>query len=168
MSYDYNYTDPSETGGLPLGQPWERVAAKELADIGHYLTHGLFLHAADFAERLRQSADAIEDTILARIPNYETANRSQFNLPSSERLPTPTAAPLASTRPKPTDEVTMFNAIDYEILPDGTCSYCGHPAELIGLPDGDVTCSDRCIHCDEYNAEALAEMETMFPPQDQL
>jgi hypothetical protein len=48
----------------------------------------------------------------------------------------------------------MFEGkIDYKILPDGTCSHCGKPADMIPLPDGDVTRSDCCVYCDNYNEE---------------
>lgn len=56
-----DHTDTTANGGLPLSQPWERVAAKDLQDIGHHLTHGLFMNPADFADRLRQTADGIEE-----------------------------------------------------------------------------------------------------------
>ena len=59
-SYTNNYTDISETNGLPLGQAWERAAIKDLSDIQNYLTHGLFFSPADYADRLRNSADAIQ------------------------------------------------------------------------------------------------------------
>jgi hypothetical protein len=51
----------------------------------------------------------------------------------------------------------MYESIDgsivYEILTDGTCSYCRHEAKLQELPDGDVCYSSYCEHCDEYNLE---------------
>lgn len=47
--------------------------------------------------------------------------------------------------------------IRYQIRDDGTCSYCGHDAELIELPDGDCTQSDRCIGCDDFNDSLLLE-----------
>lgn len=68
---DINHTDQSANGGTPLCQLWERVAAKELCDINHYLCHGLFINAADMADRLRQAADAIEDSILERISRIQ-------------------------------------------------------------------------------------------------
>lgn len=49
---------------LPLSQPWERVAAKDWAIINEYLVGGLFIGPGDFADRLRQSADAIEEWAL--------------------------------------------------------------------------------------------------------
>lgn len=47
------------------------------------------------------------------------------------------------------------NLIRYRILEDGTCSYCGFPAGLIELPDGDVTEADYCRFCDSYNEGSL-------------
>jgi hypothetical protein len=47
----------------------------------------------------------------------------------------------------------MSDSIDYEILEDGTCSYCAREADLIELPDGGVTRSDCCKYCDDYNLE---------------
>lgn len=63
MNCDFNHTDLQHS--LPLGQSWERVAIKDLSDVLHYLTHGLFINPADYAERLRQSADAIEVPIIS-------------------------------------------------------------------------------------------------------
>lgn len=84
---DYNYTDLEESGGVPLGQLWERAAIKDISDILHYLTHGLFFNPADFAERLRQSADAIEVPItelhhLPRppLPPDEAADLPDWNM----------------------------------------------------------------------------------------
>lgn len=57
---DFDYTDLTETGNIPLGQPWERAAIKDLSDVLHYLTHGLFFNPTDYADRLRQAAEAIE------------------------------------------------------------------------------------------------------------
>lgn len=52
----------------------------------------------------------------------------------------------------------MFDErIDYAILPDGTCSYCGREATLIEFPDGHLTRSDSCIPCDNYNHELELE-----------
>ena len=47
----------------------------------------------------------------------------------------------------------MHDKIIYSIFDDGTCSYCGREADLVELPDGDVTTSDSCDSCDEYNNE---------------
>jgi hypothetical protein len=58
---DFNYTDLESNGGLPLSQPWERIASKELSDISHYLNHGLFVNVQDLVDRLRQAADVIEE-----------------------------------------------------------------------------------------------------------
>jgi hypothetical protein len=65
---NYSYTDLEETGGLPLSQAWERAAIKDLSDIFHYLTHGLFFDPTDYADRLRQAADAIEVPIVELSP----------------------------------------------------------------------------------------------------
>lgn len=52
----------------------------------------------------------------------------------------------------------MFDdRIQYEIMSDGRCSYCGSEAPMIELPDKTVDFSDRCSHCDQYNLEVLAE-----------
>lgn len=59
-----NHTDATANGGLPLSQPWERVAAKDWAIINEYLVGGLFVNSSDFADRLRQAADAIEEWAL--------------------------------------------------------------------------------------------------------
>jgi hypothetical protein len=61
------YTDTDHTGGTPLRQPWEAVAARELSDVLHYLTHGLIFGPEDFAERLRLTADQICDPDLGLI-----------------------------------------------------------------------------------------------------
>lgn len=61
MNHDMNHTDATANGGLPLSQPWERVAAKDWAIINEYLVGGLFVNSSDFADRLRQAADAIEE-----------------------------------------------------------------------------------------------------------
>lgn len=45
--------------------------------------------------------------------------------------------------------------IEYEILDSGDCSYCGRPAELIELPDGDTTLSNDCDFCDAFNDDLL-------------
>jgi hypothetical protein len=57
--------DPNRTNSLdlPLSQPWERIAAKELGDLSHYLAHGLFINPADLAERLRLAADKLEQAV---------------------------------------------------------------------------------------------------------
>lgn len=55
---DYNYSDPDHS--LPLSQPWEKVAMKDLCDIAHYLAHGLFVNAQDYSDRLRNSADEMD------------------------------------------------------------------------------------------------------------
>jgi hypothetical protein len=54
--------DPNSNSNrdLPLSQPWERIAAKELGDLSHYVAHGLFINPADLAERLRLAADKLE------------------------------------------------------------------------------------------------------------
>jgi hypothetical protein len=57
---DFDYTDSAANGNVPLCQVWERRAMKEVCDIAHYLTHGLFMNQTDFANRLRQSADHFE------------------------------------------------------------------------------------------------------------
>jgi hypothetical protein len=58
---NYSHTDLTANGGLPLSQPWERVASKELAEINQFLAHGLFVNPLDFVDRLHQAADVIEE-----------------------------------------------------------------------------------------------------------
>ena len=53
--------------------------------------------------------------------------------------------------------MNLSDRIRYEILPDGTCSYCGSEARWIGLPDGDATIEANCMECDEFNQELLLE-----------
>ncbi|MBD1903460.1 hypothetical protein H6F78_00365 [Coleofasciculus sp. FACHB-64] len=48
-------------------------------------------------------------------------------------------------------------AIRYEILADGTCSYCGREAKFIKLPDGDESQSNSCKSCDSFNEELPSE-----------
>lgn len=43
--------------------------------------------------------------------------------------------------------------ITYEILDDGTCSYCGRPANTVELPDGSLTTSHICFDCENFNTE---------------
>jgi len=59
----------------------------------------------------------------------------------------------------------MLDHISYEILNDGTCSYCGSIANMVELPDGDIDFNDRCDLCDNYNLEIAAEnqMYEKFP-----
>lgn len=45
--------------------------------------------------------------------------------------------------------------ISYDILDDGTCSYCGCEAEMVQTPEG-VWPSDRCQRCDQFNDGLLA------------
>ena len=48
----------------------------------------------------------------------------------------------------------MFeDRIIYEILDDGTCSYCGKPADLVTLPNGLVMYKNTCNVCEEYNTD---------------
>lgn len=49
--------------------------------------------------------------------------------------------------------IEQLEFITYHIQANGTCSYCGHPAELVVLPDQEVVISDRCQFCDAYNLE---------------
>ncbi len=62
-----NYTDPDHTGNIPLRQPWEAIATRELSFILNYLVQGLFFSPEDFAERLRQAADMITDPMMNQI-----------------------------------------------------------------------------------------------------
>lgn len=56
----------------------------------------------------------------------------------------------------------MFDGkIDYEILEDGTCSYCGREADMIETPDGDFVRSDACDYCDNYNEELQEDPELL-------
>lgn len=59
----------------------------------------------------------------------------------------------------------MRDKINYEIW-EGVCSYCGRPAQLIELPDGDVQTSDACEACDIYNSEALDEWRGGYDDDD--
>lgn len=52
-------SDPDYLTPLPLSLPWERAAVKEISEILDHLGHGRFDSPYDFAERLRQTADAI-------------------------------------------------------------------------------------------------------------
>lgn len=54
----------------------------------------------------------------------------------------------------------MFNSgkINYTILDDGTCSYCGNQSELIEWDDGTLEWS-RCFACDEYNEELEIDIQ---------
>lgn len=47
--------------------------------------------------------------------------------------------------------------IRYEILKDGTCSYCGRVADLIELPDGDSIFSEICEICESDDLDEKAE-----------
>lgn len=54
----------------------------------------------------------------------------------------------------------MFDeTIRYEILYNGTCSYCGKEADLMELPDGSLERSEVCEYCEAYNEELLADDE---------
>ncbi len=57
----FNYTDPDATDGIPLGQPWERVALRECIDVLNYLSQGLFINPTDFADRLRTAAETVQE-----------------------------------------------------------------------------------------------------------
>lgn len=48
---------------VPLAQPWERAAAKEITDIQYYLMHGMFQGHEDLIERLHSAADRIGETV---------------------------------------------------------------------------------------------------------
>jgi hypothetical protein len=61
MNIDYNHSDLDH--GLPLSQPWERLAMKDLCDIAHYLSHGLFMNPYDYSSRLRVNADAMHESV---------------------------------------------------------------------------------------------------------
>jgi hypothetical protein len=47
----------------PLSLPWERAAAKELADCLHFLTHGMFQDYDDCCDRLASAAERIRETV---------------------------------------------------------------------------------------------------------
>ncbi|MBW4523485.1 MAG: hypothetical protein KME16_28090 [Scytolyngbya sp. HA4215-MV1] len=47
----------------PLSLPWERTAAKELADCLHFLTHGMFQDYDDCCDRLASAAERIRETV---------------------------------------------------------------------------------------------------------
>jgi hypothetical protein len=47
----------------PLALPWERAAAKELADCLHFLTHGLYQNYDDCCDRLETAIDRIRETV---------------------------------------------------------------------------------------------------------
>jgi hypothetical protein len=53
-----------------------------------------------------------------------------------------------------------IDGIDYEILDDGTCSYCGYQTELAEMPDGELDWYPFCPNCEDYNQEQM--MEAMF------
>lgn len=55
---------------------------------------------------------------------------------------------------------TKADQIDYRILDDGTCSYCGYQTELAEMPDGELDWNEFCPHCEAYNQEEM--MEAMF------
>lgn len=64
--------------------------------------------------------------------------------------------------------MNLEDKIDYEILDDGTCSYCGKEAPMIKLPDGDVTRSDECPACEEFNDElgGIRRSRRFTPPDE--
>lgn len=47
--------------------------------------------------------------------------------------------------------------IEYEILDDATCSYCGKEADFSETPDGNLEISDRCYYCDRENMDLRIE-----------
>lgn len=61
-------SDPDYLVSLPLSLPWERAAVKEISEILDHLGHGRFDSPYDFAERLRQTADAIAGTLVNTDP----------------------------------------------------------------------------------------------------
>jgi hypothetical protein len=66
----------------------------------------------------------------------------------------------------------MFsNFVRYEILKNGTCSYCGRVADIIKLPDGDCVYSVFCHHCEAHNSEvedeeAEIDYDEFYPPDE--
>lgn len=48
--------------------------------------------------------------------------------------------------------MVITGKIDYEILADGTCSYCGSEAERHEIWTGEIAIGG-CSACDEYNSE---------------
>ncbi len=57
-------SDPDFIHPLPLSLPWERAAVKEISEILDHLGHGRFESPYDFANRLRQTADAIDHPLI--------------------------------------------------------------------------------------------------------
>ena len=46
----------------PLSTEWERAAMKEICDVAHLLTHGMFESPEELRDRLYSAADAIIQT----------------------------------------------------------------------------------------------------------
>ena len=63
----------------PLTLPWERAAAKELADCLHFLTHGMFQDYDDCCDRIETAAECIRETVAfhANETNCEQHQQSQ-------------------------------------------------------------------------------------------
>jgi hypothetical protein len=82
---------------LPLAQDWERVAAKDLADLMHLLTHGLFINPEDFAERLRQSADQLSEEFIQPDTNTDEDDEEpqQIQAEPAKPLATPATPAIA-------------------------------------------------------------------------
>jgi hypothetical protein len=47
--------------------------------------------------------------------------------------------------------------IDYEILEDGTCSYCGRAVGMVEMPDGTMDWHTQCPSCEAYNEEEFIQ-----------
>lgn len=56
---------------LPLFHDWERIAAKDLVEIQSILVNGVFENPADFAARLRRSAEAIEQQYGGQLSDFD-------------------------------------------------------------------------------------------------
>jgi hypothetical protein len=115
---DFDYTDPITNGGVPLCQEWERKAMKEVCDIAHYLTHGLFVNQADFADRLRQSADHFEPDLTEVILPSGLVNLPQQREWAIAHLP----------HLKPEQQlvvISLINNLVADITVGGTQETCG-------------------------------------------
>lgn len=61
----------------PLALPWERAAAKELADCLHFLTHGMFQDYDDCCDRIEAAAERIRETVAFHANEREQHQQSQ-------------------------------------------------------------------------------------------